>query len=450
MSMDLLSSCSNAYSSYSTMMLQYSLAQAEQQRSSWEMGKPSSSGRLIQHRDGTIEVISKTPGEVVGEKVREVVTSKWKFIKQAFSLLNQVPVGLQQGVNLFKKKLAPLDRLFSRAVTLLPVAEAAVPPAAVSTALVPYGQFRRDYTAKDLLQLDTHSYAEYVADLDPKHCVALLNDGEVQSNYNKFIEEINNLVVFMINTSNIFDSFMQETIVEECQRLVDVESFLHHETENLSEIFALPSQNTEERILRLQLPKAIYHNNGTTIVVQNRSFTNRGQSMAIPPNELEFSAICHENPVIDIIKGEFGPHVALLVAMNVDRLTKFTYEQFEALFKNPEIVKNVQEQIKKYKGYLQSRMRDIHFHALNKIRYRVANMVKKIERLVHFIRQKQQARAVEQGWGGWYLYTILDDHGTHDRNLGDNYRSSHRIAWTVKEYQRTWWNKAVFSFELIT
>lgn len=66
MSMDLFRSCSNVYSSYPITL--HSLVQMEQQRGAWEVGETSSNGRLIQHSDGIVEVVPKTPGEVLGEK----------------------------------------------------------------------------------------------------------------------------------------------------------------------------------------------------------------------------------------------------------------------------------------------------------------------------------------------------------------------------------------------
>lgn len=432
MSMDLLRSCSVAYSSQAMMMWQYSLSGIEQRNSFFENGEASVSNRMVQHPDGTIEIVPKTPGEVLGEKVKDVVSDNWGWIKKTFSLVYGVAEAVQQGVDTLKDRLVPVDRLFTRAVTFLPVADAQ------GTALVPYNQFRSDYSARELLRVDTSSYADYVASLSPKYCIDLLKDNELQDNYNVFIKEMNDLVLFMINASSIYDAFMQATVTKECRLLQDVEFFLEGESNKLSDNFALPSQVKAERVYRLQLPKNIYNSNGTVTSVQNFSFTNNEQSVAITLINSQSPSSCKENPVILVMKELFSPYISLLIARNMDKVEKFTYEQFTELFKDPKLVQNALEQIRKYKEYIKSDMQTVKSLSLSKINNRVYEQVEKIKRHTHLIRQRQKEEA-EQDWPGWYFFTDTVTPGTH-----------YCTEWKVKEYRRTYWNQALFSFELAT
>lgn len=436
MSMDLFSSCSAAYSSHAMLMWQYSLSGMDQCNSLSESSEVSVSNRMIRHPDGTIEIIAKTPGEVLGEKVREAVSDKWGLFKKASSLFNGAAAVVQQGADILTERLVSFDRLFTRAVTFLPVAEAQ----GTGTGVVPYDQFRNDYSPKSLLGVDTHSYGDYVASLEPKYCLELIKDRVLQDNYNMFIKEMNNLVLFMIEASNVYDTFMQTTVVKECQLLHDVEHFLKKETEQLSDKFALPPQDNGDRIFRLQLPKNTYHSDGTATSQQKFSFTNTQQSVAIKLYESasQFLPSCQENPVVLVMKDLFSPYVSALIALNMNRGVKFTYEQFTELFKDQDAVKNTLEQIKKYKEYIQSNMQTIKSLSLGKINKRVHDQVESIKRQVHLIHDKQKAKADEK-WPGWYLYTDTVSSGMQ-----------YCTAWKVKEYRRTYWNQPVFSFELVT
>ena len=82
----------------------------------------SSSNRLYQHADGSLEVIPKTPAEVLGERVlRPLIDLTYDGAVRVFGII--------------KAGCAKIDAVFSRALQILPVAYAETAPVAEPSSL---------------------------------------------------------------------------------------------------------------------------------------------------------------------------------------------------------------------------------------------------------------------------------------------------------------------------
>lgn len=161
--------------------------------------------RLIQEDDGTLHVIQKTFGEVLGEKLIG------PFIKCAAPLSRCF-------FSIIKQPAMAFDQLFTRCLHFLPEAAAA---SSDDTAVVVRKNFQSnilDYWTQ-LIKVEDKDCGNYVS-ISAEKTIAFGKDAELINNCNSVTESILKLNFFFLEQKIVYEAWLRElSVKQECQIL---------------------------------------------------------------------------------------------------------------------------------------------------------------------------------------------------------------------------------------